>query len=188
MFMGVITDTIIEAGDSIEFNEELDIANFGDIVNKAKYLQGFIIGTSEEFKIDSKGYEKEIKKESSDKEKQVVVETGYEKSDKSFKMKLKITNNTDKSITINHTSGQKFDFKLLDENKKVIYTWSKDMMFIMVLTDTLIEEGKSVEFSAELDAKSFGDIVSKAKYLQGFIAGTSKDFTIDSKGYEKEIK
>mgnify|MGYP000321074728 FL=1 len=122
------------------------------------------------------------------KEKQVVVETGYEKSDKSFKMKLKITNNTDKSITINHTSGQKFDFKLLDENKKVIYTWSKDMMFIMVLTDTLIEEGKSVEFSAELDAKSFGDIVSKAKYLQGFIAGTSKDFTIDSKGYEKEIK
>ncbi|WP_027622237.1 BsuPI-related putative proteinase inhibitor [Acetivibrio clariflavus] len=187
IFIMMLMDMVIEAGESVEFIEELDMESFGDIVNKAKYLQGFIVGTSEDFKIDDRGYEKEIKKGSDEKEKQVVVETDYEKSDKSFKMKLKITNNTDKSITI-QTSGQKYDFKLLDEKKNVLYTWSADKIFIMMLMDMVIEAGESVEFIEELDMESFGDIVNKAKYLQGFIAGTSEDFKIDDRGYEKEIK
>jgi len=187
MFIAALTDTIIEAGKSIEFSDELDMANFGDIVNKAKYLQGFITGTSEDFKIDDRGYEKEIKKELAEKENQVVVETDYERNEKVFKMKLKITNNTDKSVTI-QTSGQKYDFKLLDEKKNVLYTWSADRAFIEILMNTVIEAGESVEFTEELDMASFGDIVSKAKYLQGFITGISEDFEINKDGYEKEIK
>ena len=188
MFIDALIDTIIEAGNSVEFSDELDMESFRDVVSKAKYLQGIITGTSEDFKIDSEGYEKEIKTESLVKEKQVVVGTDYEKSGKSFKMKLKITNNTDKNITIDHTSGQKFDFKLLDENKEILYTWSMDKMFMMILTNTVIEAGNSVEFSDELDMESFGDVVSKAKYLQGIITGTSEDFKIDNKGYQKEIR
>ena len=186
-FIMILMDMVIEAGKSVEFTEELDMESFGDIVNKAKYLQGFIAGTSEDFKIDVNGYEKEINGESTEKEKKVVVETDYEKTAKSFKMKLKITNNTDKDITI-QTSGQKYDFKLLDEKREILYTWSMDKMFIMILMDMVIEAGKSVEFTEELDMESFGDIVNKAKYLQGFIAGTSEDFKINSNGYEKEIR
>ncbi len=122
------------------------------------------------------------------KEMKVVVEPGYEMSDKAFKMKLKVTNNTDKNITINHTSGQKFDFKLLDENKEILYTWSMDKMFIMMLTNTVIEAGKSIEFSDELVMESFKDVISKAKYLQGFIAGSSSDFKINNEGYEIKIR
>lgn len=122
-----------------------------------------------------------------DKEDTVVIEPSFEKSDKAFKMKLKITNNTDKSITI-QTSGQKFDFKLLDEDKEILYTWSMDKMFIMMLMDMVIKPGETIEFSDELDMESFGDIVNKAKYLQAFITGTSDDVKINSKGYEIEIK
>ncbi len=119
---------------------------------------------------------------------QVIIEPGYDKSDKVFKMSLKITNNTSKSVTINHTSGQKFDFKLLDENKEILYTWSMDKMFMMALTNTVIEPGKSIEFSDELDMESFGETVNSAKYLKGFIVGSSKDMAIESEGYEVEIK
>jgi hypothetical protein len=120
-------------------------------------------------------------------EKKVVVEPSYEKSDKAFKMKLKITNNTDKKVTI-QTSGQKFDFKLLDEKKEILYTWSMDKMFIMMIMDLEIKAGESIEFSDDLDMENFKDIISKAKYLQGFITGTSSDFKINSKGYEIEIR
>ncbi len=118
----------------------------------------------------------------------VIIEPSYDKSDKVFKMNLKITNNTGKSVTINHTSGQKFDFKLLDENKEILYTWSMDKMFMMALTNTVIEPGKSIEFSDELDMESFGETVNSAKYLKGFITGSSKDIKIESEGYEVEIK
>lgn len=118
----------------------------------------------------------------------VIIEPSYEKSKESFKMKLKIINNTDNSITIKHTSGQKFDFKLLDENRKNLYTWSMDKMFIMMLTDTVIAAGESIELSDELDIGSFGDIVNKAKYLQGFIVGVSSEFEIDREGYTIEIR
>lgn len=117
----------------------------------------------------------------------VTIEPGYEKSDKSFKMKLKITNNTNKDITI-QTSGQKFDFKLLDEKKEILYTWSMDKSFIMMLMDMVIKSGESIEFGDELDMESSGDMVKKAKYLQAFITGTSNDMTIDSEGYLIEIK
>jgi len=185
MFIMALTNTVVEAGESIEFSEELDMKSFEDIVNKAKYLQGFIAGTSDDFEINSDGYEVKIERESSEKE--VVIEPSYEKNDKSFKMNLKITNNTNDNITI-QTSGQKFDFKLLDENKEILYTWSKGKMFIMALTNTVVEAGESIEFSEELDMESFEDVVNKAKYLQGFIAGTSDDFEINSEGYEIEIK
>lgn len=119
---------------------------------------------------------------------QAIIVPGYEKSEKVFKMSLKITNNTGKSVTINHTSGQKFDFKLLDENKEILYTWSMDKMFMLMMTDTVIEPGESVEFSDELDMEAFGETVNKSKYLKGFIVGSSEDMTIDNEGYEVEIK
>ena len=187
MFIMMLTNTVIEAGKSIEFSDELDMEGFKDVISKAKYLQGFIAGSSGDFKINSEGYKMEIKRDSTQKEKKVVVEPSYEKSDKSFKMKLKITNNTDKKVTI-QTSGQKFDFKLLDENKEILYTWSMDKMFIMMIMDLEIPAGESIEFSDELELESFKDVISKAKYLQGFIAGTSSDFKVNSEGYEIEIR
>jgi hypothetical protein len=179
MFIMALTETVIEPGKSIEFSDELGMESFGDIISKTKYLKAFIIGTSKDMAINNEGYEKVIES--------VIVEPGYEKTDKSFKMKLKITNNTDKDITL-QTSGQKFDFNLLDEKKEILYTWSMNKRFIMMLMDTVIKSGESIEFGDELDMESSGDMVKKAKYLQAFITGTSNDMTINSEGYLVEIK
>ena len=62
--------------------------------------------------------------------KKVVVEPSYEKSDKAFKMKLKIINNTDKKVTM-----QTWDRSLISamDEKKIQHTHSIDKMFIMMI-------------------------------------------------------
>lgn len=98
--------------------------------------------------------------------------------------KLTITNNTGSTVTINHSSGQKFDFKLLDSDRNELYTWSASRMFIMALTSTVLEPGQSVELSDTVPKEDFMD---KAVYLKAYITGTSDDFSIDPEGYEIDI-
>ena len=108
--------------------------------------------------------------------------------DNSVEMKLTIKNNTDKAVTINHTSGQHFDFQLLDEDLNSLYTWSADKMFIMALTETVIELGDSVEYSAILDGDFYSSIKDQIYILRGYIVGTSESFEINESGYDYYIK
>jgi len=100
-------------------------------------------------------------------------------------MKLEIVNNTGKKVTINHSSGQKFDFKLLDADRNILYTWSADKVFIMALTSTEIEPGESAVFTDTID---FGAYKDKAVYMKAYITGKSDDFTVDPDGYETGIE
>lgn len=118
---------------------------------------------------------------------QVVVTPAVELKDDTYFMKLTITNHGTQKAIINHSSGQKFDFVLLDSNREVLYTWSSDKSFITVLTETKIEPGKSVEFTGEIEQSVLGDTDSKAAYLLAKIVGDSKNFTINPAGYEIEI-
>lgn len=119
---------------------------------------------------------------------QVQVTPAAELKDGSIQMKLTITNNLKTPIVINHSSGQKFDFSLLDANKEILYTWSADKLFMMVLTETVIEPGKTAEFSDEVGNDLYDGILEKAVYMKAYIMGTSDDFTVNADGYETEIK
>lgn len=109
-------------------------------------------------------------------------------------MKLTITNHSDQKILIRHSSGQKFDFVLsvsgspADAAKKFLYKWSADRMFTMALTQTAVEPGKSVEFTAEAGKDIYDAIQGKTVYLRGYITGTSEDFAINPDGYEARIQ
>lgn len=119
---------------------------------------------------------------------QVQVTPSVVQKDGALTAKLTILNNTDKQITINHSSGQKFDFKLLDSSKKVLYTWSSDKSFIMMLTKTVIEPGKSIEFSEAFDKAFLDGLNGKTAYVKAYITGKSDDFTINPDGYEVVVK
>ncbi len=108
--------------------------------------------------------------------------------DDSIEMKIKLTNKGKEPVVINHSSGQKFDFALLDADKNVLYRWSTDKSFIAVLTETTIEPGKSVELSDTLDGDTYKAIKDKIVYLKAFIAGTSDSIKIDSEGYEIQFR
>ncbi len=119
---------------------------------------------------------------------QVQVTPAAERKDGLIKMKLTITNNLKTPIVIQHTSGQRFDFALLDANGEILYTWSADKSFIMALTETVIEPGKTVEFSDEVQNDLYDGILEKAVNLKAYIIGTTNDFTINADGYETGIK
>lgn len=74
------------------------------------------------------------------------------------------------------------------KNKEILYTWSADKGFIGVLTETVIDAGKTVEFEEKLDMENYKDVIGKAKYLKAYIVGTSEDCDIEKDGYEIEIK
>lgn len=187
-FTMALIDTTIAAGETVEFTEDLDLETYEAISDKVFYFKALIVGSSENFEILEDGYYLTLKEAVSEKADSLSVVPGYEKGTETFKMKLSIKNTSDKEVTINYTSGQKFDFKLLDADKEIIYTWSADKLFMMMMSDAVIGAGETVEYVEELDMESFKDTVEKAKYLKAYITGTSEDVKIEAEGYEVEIK
>ena len=117
----------------------------------------------------------------------IIVTPTYVKNASTFKMGLTINNKSLSNITINHTSGKKYDFVLLDSDKNEIYRWSKGMFFTLSLTKTTIEAGKSVTFEVSLDMAGNADLVAKAKYMRAYIAGQSSEFKVNADGYVVDI-
>lgn len=117
----------------------------------------------------------------------VIVKPTASINNDSIEMKLSIINNTLNPVTINHTSGQKFDFTLLDADRNVLYKWSADKMFTMALTNTVIEAGKSAEYSAILSGQEYEAIKDKVAYLKAYVVGSSTYFNINAEGYEYNL-
>jgi hypothetical protein len=102
-------------------------------------------------------------------------------------MSLTIRNNTAQEITLHHTSGQKFDFKLFDAEGNNLYTWSADKQFIALINETDIGPGEEIVFSDTLDSAAY-EALDQAAKMTAYIVGTSEDFTIDADGYEAVIE
>lgn len=115
---------------------------------------------------------------------EVQVYPAIEIGSDSVKLKMRIANNTKNTVTINHSSGQRYDFELLDADRNALYRWSADKSFITVLGSTVMEPGESVEFSDVIQGEDF---IDKAAYMKAYVVGESKDFEINPDGYEIRI-
>ena len=104
-----------------------------------------------------------------------------------LKMSLTVTNLTDSRVVIKHSSGQKFDFELLDSGRESLYRWSADKLFIMALTETVIEPGKSVEFTSDAEKALLDSFKGKPMFLKAFITGSSDSFKVNEGGYETTV-
>ncbi len=113
----------------------------------------------------------------------VIVSSTFREDNGSLNMSLSITNKSGETVKINHTSSQKFDFKLFDLEGNILYTWSADKFFSMALTSTEIKNGETVEYSIVIDSAAFGPLKSKMAYAKAYITGTSENFSIISEGY-----
>jgi len=106
----------------------------------------------------------------------------------SLEMKLSIVNNSKRTITINHSSGQKYDFALMDADKNLIYSWSANKIFMTMLTSSVIEAGKSIVYVETLNGDEFKEIKDKVVFLKAYVVGTSDTLDINVDGYEFKIK
>ncbi len=100
-----------------------------------------------------------------------------------LRLTLTIANNSNNTITINHSSQQLFDFKAFDKNGNSLYCWSATRMFAQVVTKTEIAPGKEIVLSDLVDAATYGTFKANMNTVVGYITGSSDDFTIDSNGY-----
>lgn len=115
-----------------------------------------------------------------------VSASAFTEKSGAISMNLTIENNTDKAVTISHTSGMKYDFKLFDASGSNVYTWSADKMFIALMNETVLQPGEKIEFSDTIDSTAYPGI-STATTMTAYIVGTSSDFTISENGYTATI-
>ncbi len=100
-----------------------------------------------------------------------------------LRLTLTVMNNSSKAVTINHSSQQLFDFKVLDKNGDSLYCWSANRMFAQMVTTTEIAPGEQVVFSDLVDSTTYGTFKSKMKTVVGYITGSSSNFAINTNGY-----
>jgi hypothetical protein len=106
----------------------------------------------------------------------------------SLTMKLSIKNNSAVPVTIDYSSGQRFDLQLLDAKKEILYTWSADKSFILMLSSETLNPGQALDFTETLDAAVFESLRASAAYMRVYVTGTSQDFNIDPNGYTIPLK
>ena len=118
----------------------------------------------------------------------VIIRPDAALTNNSIEMKISITNNSKKAIIINYSSGQKFDFALLDGDRNILYSWSANKLFTMELNSTTIEPGKTLEYSDTLSGGAYTAIKDKVVYLKAYVTGKSDTLEIDNDGYEIKVK
>lgn len=98
-------------------------------------------------------------------------------------MRLILQNNTEQEIFLQHTSGQKFDFKLLDREGEILYTWSADKSFTMALTQTVVAPHETVVFEQLLASEAYALLKDRTFELRAYLVGSSDVYEIISEGY-----
>lgn len=73
---------------------------------------------------------------------------GDEFTPPTIRMRLRVFNSSDQTITLPFASGQKFDFLIFNEGGNLVWQWSEGKFFIMVLTELIIAPGESRIFDA----------------------------------------
>lgn len=112
----------------------------------------------------------------------VAVEPEIIINEKSMEMKVTIKNDSKQDIFIEFTSGQKFDFQLLDADKNVLWTWSANKLFIQVLKTMEIKAGETITFSDIVNEEEYAEFEDKIVYFKAYITGASS--FINQQGYE----
>lgn len=119
---------------------------------------------------------------------EIVIKPSVVLKEKSLEMKLSIINNSEKTVTFSHSSGQKYDFVLLDSEKNELYRWSDGRFFTLMLTSSTILAGETLEYEEFLEEEIYREIKDKAIYLKAYLVGSSDSFTVNPKGYELLLK
>lgn len=87
-------------------------------------------------------------------------------------IELKISNTGDAPYTINHRTGQKYDFLITDKNGLKLWQWSDNMAFTQALTTVTIKPHEFAVYQAELDSKDYRKIKDKAVLLTAYALDT----------------
>lgn len=78
---------------------------------------------------------------------------------------IHMVNKTNGDIVLNYTSGQRYDYYLIQDDE-IVYTWSDGMMFTQALQDKVLKPGEYEEYSIKLDELD----VEEGEYILEFFS------------------
>ncbi len=113
----------------------------------------------------------------------VIVKAAAAAKDGGLTLTLTLVNNSDKPVSITHSSQQTHDFVVLDKDGNVLYRWSMDRLFAMYVTTTMIPAHQSLSFTDFIEAEAYAAIKGRAYAARAFITGSSEDFSVNPDGY-----
>lgn len=87
-------------------------------------------------------------------------------------MELKVSNTGDTPYTIQHNTGQVYDFVISDKHGRKIWQWSEGMAFTQALTTTTIPPHDFIVHKVELDSKDYRKIKEQAVVVTTWLLNT----------------
>lgn len=90
---------------------------------------------------------------------------------------INVTNPTDSSIILQFRSSHQFDYEIRDRSNNLIYRWSDDKVFLMVLTSITIPAGESYVASFAHTPQDFS-LEPRTYIIAGVVVGYDVDTTL----------
>lgn len=111
----------------------------------------------------------------------------YEDEEVTFRLEVK--NNTNKNIATRFNSGQRYDFVVKKDGKKV-WRWSDDYSFITVMQNLTIEPGERETYTADWVCEESGDYTVEAYFMGKSTTKPVlvKEFTVREKAQTKNLQ
>ena len=102
----------------------------------------------------------------------LVHELTVQKKSGRLLMEFRVSNASDAPYTVEHRTGQEYEFLVLDKRGKVLWRWSEGMAFTQALTSSTIEAHGEVVYKAEIARKDFKKFKDDAVVVMAYLADT----------------
>ena len=99
-----------------------------------------------------------------------------------IKVNIKVVNNSNEDITLEFSSGQKYDILIKNKNNEVIYNWAENQMFIQAFVSETINANSSIVYQENID---ISDLTQGTYLLE--VELTDQEYTLKANPIQFEI-
>ena len=87
-------------------------------------------------------------------------------------MEFRVSNGSDTPYTVEHQTGQVYEFLVLDKKGRVLWRWSEGVAFTQALTSSTIDSQGEVVYKAEIERKDFKKFKDDAVVVMAYLVDT----------------
>lgn len=102
----------------------------------------------------------------------IVHELTVKKKSGRLLMEFRVSNGSDAPYTVEHRTGQVYDFLVLDKRGKILWRWSEGVAFTQALSSSTIDPHGEVVHKAEIARKDFKKFQDEAVVVMALLVDT----------------
>ena len=168
----------LRAGEIVTYSETLSGSAYRAVKGKIDTFRAFITGKASF--IDATGYDVALQPSTL-----VTVTANVVPGNDSLKMNVIITNGSNRDVRIQFPTIQRYDFRLYDSKRSVLYSSHDSGIYRQTAASVIIRAGATLTYSDTISGDDYKDIKNKISYMKAYVKG-SADF-IDPSGYTVEF-